>query len=139
MRSGIKPDEALIEEYQDLKIKGTVKVMVLAINESESKLETVFKGDKTFAYKDLFDQLPANEPRFVLYDFDFDTDENPPRKTNKLIFIFWCPLTASAKQRFTYSSSIGEIVSTLGAIQKQFQVDDFAGLDFETIRKQLLK
>lgn len=139
MRSGIKPDEALIDEYQNLKIKGTVKVMVLAINESESKLELVFKGDKTFSYKDLFDQLPSNEPRFVLYDFDFDTDENPPRKTNKLIFIFWCPLTSSAKQRFTYSSSIGEIVSTLGAIQKQFQVDDFAGLDYETVRKQLLK
>ncbi len=137
MRTGIKPDEDLIAEYQNLKIHNTLRVMILDIN--KDKLECVFKADSNFNYKDLFAQLPSNEPRFIVYDFDYETNENPPRKTNKLIFIFWCPLTAPATKRFTYSSSIGEIVNTLGAIQKQFQVDDFAGLDYETIRKDLLK
>ena len=139
MRSGIKPDEKLVEEYKNLKYGRGEKVWVLSINESESKLELLFKGGKDFAFKDLADQLPSNEPRFVVYDFDYETDEKPPRKTSKLIFIFWCPMDSGASKRFKYSSSISEIVSTLGAIQKQFQIDDYSGIDFDDIRKQLLK
>lgn len=139
MRSGIKPDEQMVEEYKKLKFGKEEKVWVLAINESQSKLEVLFKGGKEFEFKELVDQLPSNEPRFVVYDFEYETDENPPRKTSKLIFIFWCPMTSGAQKRFKYSSSISEIVSTLGAIQKQFQLDDYSGIDSEEIRKQLLK
>ena len=142
MRSGIKPSEELIKEYELLKFNKGTKCMVLDIVKKDNvdTLECVFTGDKNFSYKDIFEQLPEDAPRFVLIDFDYETDENPPRKTNKLIFIFWCP-TQKVKStlRFTYSSSVGEIISTLGAISKQFQVDDFAGLDYDTIRKELLK
>lgn len=137
MRSGIKPDEAMIEEYKAIKINRTEKVWILDIN--NSKLEVVFKGDKNFDFNTLPDQLPSDQPRFVIYDFDYETDEKPPRKSSKLVFIFWCPMTAGAQKRFTYSSSLSEIVSTLGAIQKQFQVDDYSQLEYSEIRKQLLK
>jgi cofilin len=139
MRSGIKPDEQMIEEFKNVKIARTEKVWVLSINESQSRLEVLLKGGKDFEFKNLADQLPSNEPRFVVYDFDYETDEKPPRKTNKLIFVFWCPLTSGATKRFKYSSSISEVVSTLGAIQKQLQIDDYSGIDYDEIRKQLLK
>jgi hypothetical protein len=137
MRSGIKPDEAMIEEYKAIKITRTEKIWIMDI--CNSKLEVIFKGDKSFDYNNLPEKLPSNEPRFVVYDFDYETEEVPPRKASKLIFIFWCPLTANAQKRFTYSSSLSEIVSTLGAIQKQFQIDDYSLLEYNEIRKQLLK
>jgi hypothetical protein len=142
MRSGITPGEALIKEYDLLKFNKGTKCMILDIVKKDDvdTLESVFTGDKTFSYKDIFEHLPEDAPRFVLIDFDYETDENPPRKTGKIIFIFWCPTQkVKSSLRFIYSSSVGEIISTLGAVAKQFQVDDFAGLDYDSIRKELLK
>jgi cofilin len=139
MRSGIKPDEEVLAEFNQLKKEFKLKTMIFEINAEDSKLQCVFKGDKNFSYKDLFDKLPADEPRYIAYDFDYSTNENPPRKTNKLILILWCPQDASSKKKFLYSSSVAEIATTLGSIQKTFQVDDFAGMDYDEIRNQLLK
>lgn len=138
MRSGIKPDEELLAEFKELKMNQKFKTMIFEITD-DGRLQIVFKGDKNFSYKDLFDQLPSDQPRYIAYDFDYQTDENPPRKTNKLILILWCPNDCAPKKKFTYSSSFNDITNTLGSIQKVIQVDDFAGLDFETVRKQLLK
>ena len=136
MNSGIIPGEEMIEAYKNLKY-GKEKVWVLAINANNS-LEIVFKGDNTFQYKDLVQQLPAKEPRFVIVDFDYETDECPPRKTNKLIFICWCPLASSPIKRFTYPSAINGIVNTLGAIAKTLQCDNYADLDYDVVRKSCL-
>ncbi len=137
MRSGIKPDEKLIEEYKDLRYNRKIKCMILGIN--ESNLEITFKGDDKFCWKDLDSNLlPGNEPRFIFFDFGYQTNENPPIKTNKLICIFWCPLLAPAKKRFTYTSTLSDVVNTLGAVQKQFQAADLSDLEYEVIRKQLL-
>jgi cofilin len=139
MRSGIKPDEEVLAEFNLLKKDRKLKTMIFEINAEDSKLQCVFRGDSNFSYKDLFDKLPSDEPRYIAYDFDYTSDEKPPRKCNKLILILWCPQDAAAKQKFLYSSSISEIATTLGSIQKTFQVDDFSGMDYEEIRKQLLK
>ena len=44
MNGAIKPDEALIEEFNAFKTNKTDKALILAIN--NSKLEISFKGDK---------------------------------------------------------------------------------------------
>jgi cofilin len=137
MKSGIKPSEEMIAEFKAIKINRTEKVWILEIK--SDKLDYNFRGDSSFKYEDLFDKLPTNEPRYIIYDFDYETDENPPRKTSKLIFIFWCPITCPAMKKFTYTATHSETVDLLGAIQKVLQVDDIAGLDYETVRKQLLK
>ena len=137
MNTGITPSQEIVDVYKQLKV-GKIKILILKIND-KSELEIAFQGDKSFNYKDMFEHLPTTEPRYVFYDFDYETDENPPRKTNKLIMISYIPLTAPAKLRFPYSSGTSSLHSSLGAIQKHFQVDDFAGLDFDTIRKSLLK
>jgi len=135
MRGGIEPDENIISQYQDLKKGHTIKTMIFSIE--NDKLEIVFKGDKNFAYKDLFDLLPANEPRLILYDFDYETLEKIPRKTSKIILILWCPMSSVALKRFVYSNSVKGIADSLGGVQSIFQADDFQGIDYDTIKKQL--
>ena len=136
MNSGIIPGEEMIEAYKNLKFRKE-KVWVLMIN-STNTLEVVFKGDNTFQYKDLVEQLPSNEPRFVIIDFDYETNEKPPRKANKLLFFCWCPMTSPVTKRFTYTSATNGIVSTLGAIARTYQFDDYSDLEYEEIRKSLL-
>jgi cofilin len=133
MNGAIKPDEALIEEFNAFKTNKTDKALILAIN--NSKLEISFKGDKDFDFNSLSDHLPRDQPRFVIYDFEYETREVPPGKFRKIICIYWCPITASARNRFTYSDSLSGLTA-LGGIQKQFQVDDYSGLEYDIIRNQ---
>ena len=137
MNNGIHPSEDLVSAWNDVK-SGSLKCWILQIN-SQDQLELVFKGDKDFTWKDLPDQLPKNDARFVLFDFDFLTDDIPIRKVNKLISILWCPLTAPSKQRFLYSSTQASLCTALGAISKQIQAADYSDLDYDTIKKLFAK
>ncbi len=77
--------------------------------------------------------------RFLLIDFEYETDEKPPRSTNKLILIFWCPDVAKIKRKFTFSSTKDALKRNFAGIQKDFQASDISDIDFETIRKELMK
>ncbi len=137
MRTGIRPSEEQIIEYQDLKLHGKLQCIVYKIENSTLITESKHETGKFDFGKDLPNLLPKDEPRYVATEFHYETEENPPRKTNKLIFIFWCPLTAAAQKRFTYSSSMNSIASEFGAIQKQFQVDNLADVEYSVLKKQM--
>ena len=55
--------------------------------------------DKSKSILDLGKVLPAAEPRYVIFDYEYLTDDN--RKTDKLFFIMWSP-TASTEMRMIY-------------------------------------
>ena len=134
----------MIEDYNNLKIKRTEKVWILRIDTiknssthiDEDSLVIEFRGDTTFQYKDLADLLPKNDPRMIILDFDYETDE--PRKTNKLILFNWCPVASPITKKFKYASTSGSVASTLGAIQKIMQVSDYSDLEFSKIRASCL-
>jgi hypothetical protein len=137
MNTGLKPSDEIIDIYKELKTS-KIKGLIFTID-SSNQLHFEQKIEKGFEYKQLLDLLPQNEPRFIFYDFDFETDEVPPRKTNKLLMISWIPLTSKPRDRFTYSAAVQNVANQLGAVQKQIQADDVAGLDFENVRKICLK
>ena len=74
-----------------------------------------------------------------MYDFDYETDEKPPRKTSKLMLICWAPVAAPMKRKFTYSSTKNAIKASFTGIQKDLQPSDWSDLDHAVIRKELLK
>ncbi len=137
MRTGIKPSEEQIAEYQDLKIHGKLQCIIYKIENSVLITESRHETGSFYFEKDFANLLPKDEPRYAAVEFHYETEENPPRKTNKLIFIFWCPLTAPAQKRFTYSSSMNSIANEFGAIQKQFQFDNLADVEYSAIKKQM--
>lgn len=139
MESGIRPSEEQIKEYNTLKINPSLRCLIYSISKDEKSIENVFQAGRDFLYKDLYEQLPSNEPRFVLYDFDYETDEKPPRKTNKLLLIFWCPDSSSIKKKFVFASSKESIKRSFTGIQKDIQASDLSEIDYDVVRKELLK
>lgn len=140
MISGIKPKEEQLKEYNELKINKTKKILIFAVNQSdnENKFETVYSAGKDFDFKTLVEILPNEDPRFVIYDFDYSTDEKPPRKTSKLLLIFWCPTACTINKKFLYASTKDSVRSAFTGIQKDIQASDFSDLDYDSIRKDLL-
>lgn len=140
MISGIKPNEDHIKEFNSLKLSKSSKVLIFKISgtKTEGNLELEFKGDKDFDYKTLYEILPSDEPRYVVYDFEYYTDEKPPRKTNKLILFFWCPTACSITNKFLYASTKDSVRGSFNGIQKDIQASDLSEIDFDSVRKDLL-
>jgi hypothetical protein len=137
MVSGIKAEQDIVDVYKKLKIDRELKIIILKI--VDTKVEVDFQADNSFIYNDLFEHLPKAEGRFVLINFEYETNENPPRKAEKIIMIQWIPMATPAKQRFVYSSTATSLISELGAVSKHFQASDFSDLDYETLRKECCK
>jgi len=141
MRSGIKPNSEICQKFLKLKLDRTLKCMIFGFTEN-NEIEIIYEGDNQHSYKDLFvdpTTLPDNKPRIIVYDFDYETNENPPRKTNKLILIYWCPQRTPIQKKFTYTASINEIANTFGGIQKIIQVDCANDMSYEVIRSECLR
>jgi cofilin len=139
METGIAPDEEILTLYKDFKINRAYKCIILALNKAIDGLEVVFKGDKDFQYKDLADQLPKDDSRFVLVYFEYETDEKPPRKTDKIILIYWCPSSTNVRRRFSSAGSKKAIQTACSGIQKDIMASDYSDIDYDEVRKECLK
>ena len=138
--SGIKPNSDITTAFNELKIERSIRCLVLKIDKTNTGLEIDFKEDKTtFNYNELAEKLPKDDPRFVLVDFEYETNENPPRKTSKLILFFWCPDISKINRKVVFSSTKHSVKTALTGIQKDLQASDYSDLDYENVRKEMLR
>ena len=56
-----------------------------------------------FEFQQLLDQLPADEPRYFVLDWDGVTKDG--RQVSKIFFVSWVPDTCKAKTKMLYASS----------------------------------
>jgi cofilin len=138
MVSGMKCSDEQVTLYNELKIDKKHRCIILKLNSTNDGLEVEHVGSRDFQIKELENQLPNDDCRFIIFDFEYDTDENPPRHTTKLILILWCPDNTPIKKRVPFSSTKAEVKSTFVGIQKDIQVSDKSQLDFEELRKECM-
>jgi cofilin len=53
--------------------------------------------------------------------------------------IYWCPDSCKINKKFVYSSTKEPIKRALQGIQKDIQASDISELDYDVVRKELLK
>lgn len=75
----------------------------------------------------------------IVADFEYDTDENPPRRTDKIILVVYMPVNASAFKKAPIAASKNALKSKFVGIAKDFQANDWSEMDHETIRKEMCK
>ncbi|NCP72622.1 hypothetical protein GW835_04530 [archaeon] len=123
MNSGIKPDEQAIEQFNDLKLNRKHAYMVCTLNDKVDGLVVEKMGDKGAPYQELVDLLPKDDCRYAICDFEYETNENPPRKTNKLIMFLWVPISTKVQRKFAFASSNDALKKGFTGIQKEIQVN----------------
>ena len=72
-------------KFLELKAKRNYWFIIFKIENQEVVVEKL--GSPYETYEDFPKSLPTNEYRYVVYDFDFFTDENFPK--GKIFFIAW--------------------------------------------------
>ena len=134
MVSGVNPTSEHTALFNELKIDRLHKCLIFDLIDKNSKLDCIFTGDKDFQWDSLQELLPKDDCRFVIYDFNYETDENPPRPENKLLAILWAPETAKVKRRVPFSTSFNGLKSAFTGLQKDVQASDWSYLEYKSVR-----
>ena len=74
-------------KFLELKAKRTYRFIIYKIEEKQKQVVVEKVGEPANGYEDFTANLPADECRYAVYDFDFMTEENVPK--SRIFFIAW--------------------------------------------------
>ncbi|KAJ1303368.1 hypothetical protein OPQ81_011562 [Rhizoctonia solani] len=129
MSSGVTANSACINTYQDMKLKKNYKYITYRISDDLKEI-IVDKTSSSTDYADFIADLPKEEPRWAVYDVEFEKDGG---KRNKLTFISWSPDDAKIKAKMVYASSRDALRKSLDGVAVEIQATDVNEIAWESV------
>eukprot|EP01065_Artemidia_motanka_P004048 TRINITY_DN1195_c0_g1_i1.p2 TRINITY_DN1195_c0_g1~~TRINITY_DN1195_c0_g1_i1.p2 ORF type:complete len:150 (+),score=68.77 TRINITY_DN1195_c0_g1_i1:34-450(+) len=126
MASGVGLDAQCVSDFEQLKQKSDCQGIAFKVAESGKVIEVEKKFDKGTSYADFVGQLPANEPRYYVWDYQFE-DEGV--KKSKLLFVPWIPDSCPVKARMLAASSKDSLKKKIEGGIIEVQATDKGDLD----------
>ena len=127
-----------IELFNKVKIERYYSYVLFGLSPDNSTLEFRGSGDRSYNFDSIASELPKADVAFVIYDFEYETDEKPPRRTSKLILISWCPVSTPVRRKFALASGENQLKMSFTGIQKSFKLTEYEEVSFSSLRKALL-
>ncbi|CAG8592676.1 7331_t:CDS:2 [Acaulospora morrowiae] len=138
MASGITVSDESLTTYKDLQLGKKHQYIIFKVSDDFKAIVVDKVGQKGCDYeKEFLPSIPDNEPRYIVYDFAYDTEEG---RRNKIIFFLWNPDSdgvKSVRQKMIYSSSKKAIRDRLLGISVDLQVSDKTDLIYEEVHKSI--
>jgi len=91
----------------------------------------VEKTSDSQSYEDFIGDLPENECRWAIYDFEFEKEGGGKR--NKITFYSWSPDDAKVKQKMLFASSKDALRRALVGVAVEVQGTDYSEVAFESV------
>eukprot|EP01120_Amphizonella_sp_Union-15-10_P017553 TRINITY_DN9783_c0_g2_i2.p1 TRINITY_DN9783_c0_g2~~TRINITY_DN9783_c0_g2_i2.p1 ORF type:complete len:142 (-),score=16.44 TRINITY_DN9783_c0_g2_i2:16-441(-) len=100
--TSVTVNNACLTEFSDFKLK---KYRYLFFKISDDRHEIVLDkiGDSSRTYDDFLADLPDNEPRYVVYNFEYDAGYDGTN--SKVLFFSWAPDTSKIKDKMIYAGT----------------------------------
>ena len=127
--SGVKVAPECLEAFQTLKLGKKTKYIIYKLSDDLSQI-VVAKTSDSPSFDDFLAELPAQDCRYAIYDFEFEKEGEGKR--NKIIFFGWSPDEAKIKSKMVYASSKDAIRKGLVGISTEIQGTDFSEVSYET-------
>jgi len=119
-------------KFLELKAKRVHRFIIFKIEEKLKQIIVEKVGEPMLSYEEFAGNLPPDECRYAVFDFDFVTEENCQK--SKIIFIAWSPDTARIRSKMLYASSKDRFKRELDGIQVELQATDPTEMDLTVIR-----
>ncbi|KAG0297075.1 cofilin [Linnemannia gamsii] len=129
--SGVKVEKACVETFLELKLGKTHKYIIYKISDNLETIEVVKHAAGDASYDDFVAELPADDCRWAVYDFDYKTADGGDR--NKIVFYSWSPDGAKIKPKMLYASSKDGLRKSLSGVAVEIQGTDFDEVAYETV------
>ena len=151
MDIGILTADECVTEFQAIKMQKSHRFLSFKIKDykevsSQNYLNLIIiinqvvldvKGDRDSTWEEFTKVLPKNENRYVVYDFDYTTDEKPPRQLSRLIFVYWSPDGSSLKDKTIYATNKEKFKGKI-TCSKEFQATDLSDVNLLIILYTIL-
>ncbi|KAM1447361.1 hypothetical protein ACFXTO_006473 [Malus domestica] len=132
--SGFAVDDDCKLKFLELKAKRTYRFIVFKIDEKKNEVIVEKLGEPAESYEEFTANLPDNECRYAVYDFDFVTAENCQK--SRIFFIGWSPDTARVRNKMIYASSKDRFKRELDGIQVELQATDPTEIGLDVIKSR---
>jgi hypothetical protein len=100
---------SVVECMAAFKKLSTRKLRYITYKITDFKVLPESEGDvKTATMLDFKKLLPDTEPRYAVYDLEFNADPKYERLTSKMYFIFWNPPNASTSEKVVYAQALND-------------------------------
>ncbi|KAI8341481.1 hypothetical protein BC941DRAFT_417005 [Chlamydoabsidia padenii] len=130
MSSGVGVNPDCMEFYQELKLRKKYKYIIFKLSDDFKEI-IVESTAETSTYDEFVAKLPAEEPRYAVYDFDYEKPGEGQR--NKITFFAWTPDNAKIRQKMVYASSKEALRRQLVGFAIEIQGTDFSEVDYDTV------
>lgn len=113
--------------------KRQARFLVAKVSDDASSIVLEAKGARTSTFDDFIAAIPADQPRYGVFDLEFQSDDG--RTINKMCFVTYVPDTCkSMADKFKYANCKDTIKSKCSPCAKEIQINDRADLTFSEFR-----
>jgi len=135
--SGVKVADDCVTTYQQLKLGKQFKYILFGLSKDLSEI-VVDRTSDAPAHETFVADLPKDECRWAVYDFEFLKEGEGEGKRNKLCFISWSPDDAKIKDKMVFASSRETLRRRLDGIAFEVQGTDPSEISYETVLAKAL-
>lgn len=130
MSSGVAVNDACLEIFQELKLRHKYKYIIFKLSDDNKEI-VVENSAESADYSDFLGQLPESEPRYAIYDFEYEKPGEGLR--SKIVFYAWTPDTSKVRAKMLYASSKDALRRKLVGIAIEVQGTDLSEVDEEAV------
>ncbi|CAO3597387.1 unnamed protein product [Absidia cylindrospora] len=131
MSSGVAVNSECMELFQELKLRKKYKYIVFKLTDDFKEI-VVEKTAEAAEYDEFLGTLPVDEPRYAVYDFDYEKPGEGQR--NKITFYSWIPDTSKIRQKMVYASSKDALRRQLVGLAIEIQGTDSSEVSIKNRR-----
>lgn len=129
--SGISLNADAVEVFYLVRSKSKYRWVIWRINDDSTEVVIEKLGDPSSTYNDFLRELPQEDCRYAVYDYDFVGPDG--QNHSKIVFINWAPDVAKVKSKMMYASTKDFFKSNLEGLSVEFQGSDFEEISNEEI------
>jgi cofilin len=118
-----------------LKLGHSHRFIIFSLNDAKTEI-VVSKASNESNYEDFVNELPENDCRYAVYDFEYETASGEGKRS-KIVFYIWSPDTAPVKSKMIYASSKDALRRALNGVSTEVQGTDFSEVAFETVLEKV--
>ncbi|QPG75064.1 cofilin [Brettanomyces nanus] len=120
-RSGVGVSDEALKAFNDLKLVSDDKTKIVVDKTSSDESYDVF-----------LEELPENDCKYAVYDFEYEIGPNEGKR-NKIVFFQWSPDTASIRAKMVYASSKDALRRALNGVSADIQGTDFSEVAYDSV------
>ncbi|KTW26613.1 hypothetical protein T552_02622 [Pneumocystis carinii B80] len=135
-KSGVQVSDECLELFHQLKHGKSIKYIVFSINSEKTHI-VVEKTSTDSNYEEFIKDLPENDCRYAIYDFEYELKGEGKRK--KICFFVWSPDVSPIKSKMLYASSKDALRRALSGISIEVQATDFSEIVYESVIEKVCR